>query len=244
MGLIGFWGGPSPALGAEGPARDAAALKRWEARRSGVRSAAATALDGIHPAPKRRGGIAKQSSPAAEPSLGPGLSQVEVEGYFSFLAGQTQIPFRYPEDGCYARAHEMAHLLEEKGVESEKVFLFGNLRVETRFAPGGFVSWWYHVAPVVAVRDAVGRTERRVMDPSVSSGPLAVSEWITLQTGENCAKVPLGATYAEGCFYQFTARFTYLPGSIDLRPTQWLPEDLADTRHVLEELSRLAADRH
>lgn len=237
IGLVSLASGALPALGADGLGRDAASLKRWEARRAGVRSAAAGALERIPPAsaaeaveaaPDRgqallkslAGGAKQAAEEATEASEKQRLSQVEAEGYFSYLAGQTQIPFRYPEDGCYARAHEMARLLEEKGVESEKIFLFGNLRVETRFAPEGVVTWWYHVAPVVQVQDEVGGAGRVVIDPSVSSSALQVSEWIAIQTGENCREIPLGTPYAEGCFYQFTARFTYLPSAIDLRPTQ------------------------
>jgi hypothetical protein len=39
------------------------------------------------------------------------------------------------------------------------------------------VTWWYHVAPIIRVRDAQGRVEPHVLDPSMENGPVTVSVW-------------------------------------------------------------------
>lgn len=46
------------------------------------------------------------------------------------------IPFLYPDDGCYARAHEMIRLMRLQGIEGEKIWIFGNLQPATSNHPG------------------------------------------------------------------------------------------------------------
>src|SRR4029077_1594099 len=60
------------------------------------------------------------------------------------------IPFQYVRDGCYARAHKMRWIIEEKyGYCCEKVFSFANqnndeLAVRADKWGGCCVNWWYH----------------------------------------------------------------------------------------------------
>lgn len=86
-----------------------------------------------------------------------------------------RISWMYPDDGCFARAglfirntfHNYAPL-------PKKVFVFGNLRVSTKFSPRGKVGWWYHTAPIVEVKG-----EKFVLDPSIElSKPLSLEEWM------------------------------------------------------------------
>lgn len=37
------------------------------------------------------------------------------------------IPFRYPVDGCFTRAHAMRRFLLDNGYDCQKIFLYGNL---------------------------------------------------------------------------------------------------------------------
>lgn len=60
------------------------------------------------------------------------VSEEAAQQLFKEAAAKTHIPFKYPEDGCYARAHEMAILLEHKCIKTGKVFIEGDLRVETK----------------------------------------------------------------------------------------------------------------
>jgi hypothetical protein len=102
---------------------------------------------------------------------------------------QAPIPFHYPPDGCYARAHLMAELLTATGYASEKVFAVstypapGSLNVEAPYAqdvPPGVtpsVTWWYHVAPILRVRSAPSAVTEMVIDPSLAAGPITISAW-------------------------------------------------------------------
>lgn len=82
----------------------------------------------------------------------------------------------YPDDGCYARAAlAVKNLFQEDITVPDKIFVFGNLRLKTRNSLRGYVTWWYHVAPIVKVED-----EYFVLDPSVhSSEPLPLKNWLS-----------------------------------------------------------------
>lgn len=81
----------------------------------------------------------------------------------------------YPDDGCFARASLAVLNLHKWSYEApSKVFVFGDLQVETKNAPWGSVSWWYHVAPLVEVNG-----QKYVMDPSIEpKHPLKLAEWL------------------------------------------------------------------
>lgn len=108
------------------------------------------------------------------------ISEEYAVELFKYLAKQ-KIPFGYPEDGCYARAHRMSIFLDMKGITSGKVFIEGDLNVKTKNSPKGEVSWWFHVAPVVNVRKN-GQEIPYVFDPSIFDRPVPVQEWFDIQT--------------------------------------------------------------
>jgi hypothetical protein len=118
------------------------------------------------------------------------LTLAQAEALFADMASHAYIPFNYPDDGCYARAHEMCRLMQAKGVECGKAWNYGNdfengtptLKVDTPRHPSGAVTWRYHVAPMVFVQDSAGNAARFVIDPSVSKGPIDAREWKDLQT--------------------------------------------------------------
>lgn len=88
-----------------------------------------------------------------------------------------RISWLFPDDGCYARAEMMARALaDQKVAKPSKIFIFGNLSIETPNAPERQVTWWYHVA--IAYRTAEGAF---VLDPSVDpKKPLLLADWIHL----------------------------------------------------------------
>ena len=90
------------------------------------------------------------------------------------------IPFKYPRDGCYARAHEMCRIMFEEEEVPGKVWICGSLNVKTSNAPDCEVSWWYHVAPTVLVTTSSG-SEPRVIDPSLCDDPVSVEDWKSKQ---------------------------------------------------------------
>lgn len=85
----------------------------------------------------------------------------------------------YPMDGCFARAGLAVRNLDEwKYPEVYKVFVFGDLAVETKNAPEGMVTWWFHV--VAAVRQG---DEIYIMDPSIESKrAITLKQWLSTMT--------------------------------------------------------------
>lgn len=116
------------------------------------------------------------------------ISGGAADDEFQKLAGQPQIPFDYPDDCCYARAHEMCRIMRADGIQPRKVWNYGhnwpreaNLRVETKNNPDGFVVWLYHVAPIVSVQAERGTVVDKVMDPALFTQPVLVNEWLAIQ---------------------------------------------------------------
>src|SRR5579871_4246408 len=77
------------------------------------------------------------------------------------------IPFVFPDDGCWARAHEMCRLMIAAGAKPRKVWIDGNLHTLTRNNPQCFVDWGWHVAPTICVRYRFFRAQLMVIDPSL-----------------------------------------------------------------------------
>jgi hypothetical protein len=91
------------------------------------------------------------------------------------------IPFLYPDDGCWGRAHEMARLLIDAGASPRKVWIYGTLRTPTRNNPCCTVPWRFHVAPTIAVRVGRDEVEEQVVDPSLFTTPVSVATWAGVQ---------------------------------------------------------------
>lgn len=91
------------------------------------------------------------------------------------------IPFDYPDDGCWGRAHEMYRLMGLEVVSADKVWIYGNLRVATSNNPRCEVRWGWHVAPTLQVDAGGGRTDTYVIDPSLFPGPVARATWAGVQ---------------------------------------------------------------
>ena len=69
----------------------------------------------------------------------------------------------------------MSRLLGAKGVETEKAWNYGDLKVPV--TPVGPVEWGYHVAPTVWVAGAGGTPQRMVIDPSMFTKPVTDTAW-------------------------------------------------------------------
>ncbi|CAM2868565.1 protein-glutamine glutaminase family protein [Legionella worsleiensis] len=87
-----------------------------------------------------------------------------------------RISWLYPDDGCFARAALSAFKIEQDyWVKPAKIFVFGDLVLQTSFAPDGFVSWWYHVSTAVNYMGSI-----YVFDPALNpERPLLVEEWFS-----------------------------------------------------------------
>ncbi len=130
------------------------------------------------------------------------FAQIKNQACGTTTASSPCITFRYPVDGCYARAHKMRQILLNAGYDCEKQFVYGNLRASTGTC---CVSWVYHVAILVSFKNASGIVEKRIIDPSLfSSGPVTDTAWRNACTNTSCgsASVSSFANTAGNVYYR------------------------------------------
>jgi len=108
------------------------------------------------------------------------------------------IPFLYPDDGCWARAHEMCRLMIADGAQPEKIWIYGTpppflpLNVNSQNKPSCLVEWSWHVAPTLQVNTASG-IQTWVIDPSLFPGPVSQATWAGVQGDPNPVLEPSNA---------------------------------------------------
>ena len=101
------------------------------------------------------------------------LSITEVQALFKKALAMKDIPFGYKYDGCYARAHLMARRFEAEGIPTQKVWIKGDL-----YVPGTDITWNYHVAPVIDVKEKDGVIRKYVIDPSLNDKAVPIDDWV------------------------------------------------------------------
>lgn len=108
-----------------------------------------------------------------------------------------RISWLYPDDGCFARAGLFNRNAFRMFIPiPNKIFAFGNLKINTPYSPKGYVSWWYHVAPVVQIGE-----EKFVLDPAIEqASPLTLDEWVKRMGDPSKIKVSIcsSGTYSPG----------------------------------------------
>ncbi len=105
------------------------------------------------------------------------ISESEAASLFQSFAKNSDIPFKYPYDGCYARATVMAQKAEEKKIIMGKIYVEGTLIAKSDLPEYSIVEWGWHVAPVSYVKKADGKVELQVFDPGLFKGPVSVASW-------------------------------------------------------------------
>lgn len=95
------------------------------------------------------------------------------------------IPFLYPDDGCWARAHEMCRLMVDMGLHPKKVWIQGSLHVVTKNNPNCYVDWGWHVAPTLCVRKSFFKCHDLVIDPALFDDPVTKATWKGVQGDPN-----------------------------------------------------------
>ena len=134
------------------------------------------------------------------------LSMTEAQQVFDAMAATSCdpltvptscIPFLYPDDGCWARAHEMCRLMIDMGLSPSKVWIDASvdywLHVNTRNNPRCYVEWGWHVAPTLCVRGFRFFTQRMVIDPSLFTMPVSEATWKGVQGDPNATLTQTGA---------------------------------------------------
>jgi len=151
--------------------------RRWRGGKS-----AGAAESSVAELAKKAGSGKARSSAKDEKPIAKNDESAKAQALFDELVNDKNIPFDYPLDCCFARAHEMCRQLEAKGVKCGKTWYYsagwpnGHLSVtglpKTDVIPDGSLEWTYHVAPTVEVD---GKT--MVFDPSMFKGPVTPDEW-------------------------------------------------------------------
>lgn len=87
----------------------------------------------------------------------------------------------YPDDGCYARAAlGVMRMQKLQTPGAVKVFAFGNLTVKSVNNPAGYVSWWYHVVPLMMVGQ-----QPWVFDPAIYPvSPIKLQDWVRFMSND------------------------------------------------------------
>jgi len=102
------------------------------------------------------------------------------------------IPFQYCIDGCYARAHKMCWIINNRyKYGTKKIFSFAypspnRLCVQGQKWGGCCIRWWYHVAPLVTIQMPTG-PKAYVFDPAMFNQPVPLSTWLHAQENPACA---------------------------------------------------------
>lgn len=149
------------------------------------------------------------------------LSMDDARFVFEVLYERTKVPFIFTNDGCYARAHHMAIIMDALGVSSGKIFLSADKHINKRslktIVDGKEYEWSWHVAPFIVVRQEDGQLSPMVLDPSVAPYPLLPDTWIS--------KINLNMKPANELVAKFSTRYNYTsPHSI------WTPTDYSNIR--------------
>jgi hypothetical protein len=116
------------------------------------------------------------------------LTIEEAKIIFDWMKNQGDIPFRYTEDGCYARAHLMIKRMQAMGLNPGKIWVMATVNHVFVSTPYGTKMvngvkgelWGYHCAPTVKVRLADGKVQTCVIDPSLCSTPVLAGTWENL----------------------------------------------------------------
>jgi len=101
--------------------------------------------------------------------------------------GPPCIPFAYPTNWCWTRAHAMAQIMiAQHAVSPGKLWIRGRLRARTRNDTDCHVRWGWHVAPLLTARPDGGGAEFPVIiDPSMFDRPVPQHQWVSAQGDPN-----------------------------------------------------------
>lgn len=136
--------------------------------------------------PPEPGPLPPGDPPVSEPRANELFNNMNSETCDPCTPSTDCIPFLYPDDGCWIRAHMMCHLMRQGGPDPatnppedpEKVWIdFVGIRtVPTANHPDCAVGWGWHVAPTLLTSLPTGN-EKRVIDPSLCTTPVSLTDW-------------------------------------------------------------------
>lgn len=156
------------------------------------------------------------------------LDPQKAASLFKEFTRHAEIPFKYPIDGCYARATAMAQIAEKDNIQLGKVYAQGFLQVKNEGSEKyPYVQWGWHVAPVAYVKLRNGKTELTVFDPSLFPKPVTVEEWKQKMMDASNGLQPRAEIY-------YGARYQYYPKNHEGNKASWIPTDLENLKTTFE----------
>lgn len=156
------------------------------------------------------------------------IEQNQANALFRKFTQARHIPYRFPLDGCYARATAMAQIAEEEGIEMGKVYAEGFLQAKTDLPKFPTVVWGWHVAPIAYVKKPDGKIEIMVFDPSLFRQPVTVEEWKLRMLDNSNGITP------EILKLYYGSRFQYYTRDIESYKARWDKADLKGTKKTME----------
>lgn len=153
------------------------------------------------------------------------LTLAEAQRATALLQSRADIPWSFLDEGCMYRAHYSAWLLEQAGIQVDKIVSHskngGDLRLNSAAHPAGFSLAIYHMALAVVVDDGEKLT-RKVIDPAFSDQPMNIDEWHRHMQAPGHGPLE---TY-------FMPRYVELPWQLaEDAPTGWTEDGLSAARH-------------
>lgn len=159
-----------------------------------------------------------------------------VEGYSNALSIFRKMRRDYQSNSqCYNRAHVWQYEeSKSSGVASQKTFLF----FTNRYIRNYRYKWWFHVSPMLLVREN-GDVVERIIDRRYTSGPRYVKTWtnIFVATNRTC---PVASRYtdysrnqeSQDCYLMKVSQYFWQPRDIVSRDnsgrvkTDWIKSEV------------------
>lgn len=143
-------------------------------------------------------------------------SMQQAEKAFNYVKNEAEIEWRYSYAGCEKRAHVVSLLLKSKKIKHYKIWNFDPMlislfnksqqpSVNSKAGLSPKVSWGYHVAILVLVKDGK-EIKPMVIDPALDDKLLTQQQWLDLQNAPTSYY-----TYLDPHWYNFatTDKFNY-----------------------------------
>lgn len=171
-----------------------------------------------------------------EPTVRASFEPTVVEGYNNALSLFRRMRRDYQNASqCYNRAHIWQYEENKKtGVSSQKTFLF----FTNRYIRNYRYKWWFHVSPMLLVREN-GKIYERIIDRRYTSGPRYVKTWtnIFVATHRTC---PVAVKYtdysrnqeSQDCYLMKVSQYFWQPRDIVTRDnsgrvkTSWIQSEV------------------
>jgi Glutaminase len=169
--------------------------------------------------------------PSSELKADTSISESEMTEQFHALPNFSEADLG---EHCFLRAHHWARQLEDSfGTRSYKAFVLFTPLMQHRKN----LNWWYHVAPVVVVRDENNELVEMVIDKAFQSKPITMDLWLKSFSETGCVDGKGFADYDNqlifgGCVVIRKPMYFFTPDDFHLQDpkSDWACSDMVKVR--------------